>query len=246
MKVLSFNTGYFLGYEGTHLDYLKNPGKSIVGSKQEKDNLKEFLELVEAENPDFVLVQEVDGGSIRTSTQSQHNYLDRRMPEKYSSCFCEKYRGVIYPRLPLFRYMGNSIFFSEGTAENHSLGIGRKNLVQEIKLEDFSIFSLHLSTFGQWIRRKQLEEIAQITEKRQGYVLAGDLNFHKGKKEIKHLEETLGNPVCSPGKTFPASNPSQKLDLVASSDNLRISNLEELGNRFSDHRPISFEISKRE
>ncbi|MCJ7479115.1 MAG: endonuclease/exonuclease/phosphatase family protein [Candidatus Nanohaloarchaeota archaeon QJJ-7] len=245
MKVLSFNVGYFLNYEGTHLDYLKNPGKSITGSRDEKDNLQDFVELVESEDPEFILLQEVDGGSIRTSTEGQHQYLSKELPQKYIYDFHTKYRGTFFPGVPIFRHLGNAVFFKRGRVENHSLGIGRKNLVQEIKLEDFSIFSVHLSTFGGWIRRKQLEQIRQIAVKRAGFVLAGDLNFHKGKKEIDHLEETFGTEVHSPGKTFPAKDPSQRLDLVASSEKLEIQGLEKLGNHFSDHRPILFDIERK-
>jgi endonuclease/exonuclease/phosphatase family metal-dependent hydrolase len=144
--------------------------------------------------------------------------------------------------MPFLRYMGNSVFFTEGSSEEHRLSIGRKNLVQEIKLGGLSIFSLHLATFGGWIRKKQLEQVKKIAESREKYLLAGDLNMHKGRKEIKYLEQKLGEKVHSPGKTFPAKNPDQKLDLVASSENVEIKNLKELGNRFSDHRPMKFEI----
>lgn len=243
MKILSFNTGYFLGYTGTPFDYLKNPLRSVTGSKTEHDNIDEFLEIVESEEPDVILAQEVDGGSIRTNTDNQHEYISNQMPKKYSSKFDNKYRGSLFPRAPMLRYMGNSIFFNQGTAEKHSLSIGRKNLVQEIKLDEFSIFSLHLSTFGKWIRKRQIEEVAQIAKSREDYIIAGDLNLHRGAKERNYLEKKLENSVYSPGKTFPAGSPTRKLDLVASSDNIGIDNLQELGNRFSDHRPISFETT---
>lgn len=244
MKVLSFNTGYFLDYRGTHLDYIKHPLKSIKGSKRELENLDRFVQLVEAEDPDMVLVQEVDGGSIRTNTSGQQKYLNEQLSGRYRSEFAGKYRGTLFPRSPVFRHMGNMVFFRKGEVENHALKIGRKNLVQEIRLEDFSVFSLHLSTFGGWIRKEQIKEIKNIAEKRQDYMLAGDLNLHKGRKEIEYLQKTLGNPVSSPGKTFPARNPERKLDLVASSEGLKINNLEELGNHFSDHRPVKFEVER--
>lgn len=243
MKVLSFNTGYFLGYTGTPFDYLRNPLKSVTGSRSEYDNLQEFMDIVKSEEPDFILTQEIDGGSIRTSTTNQHEYVASKIPQQYSSKFNTKYRGSLFPRAPVLRYMGNSVFYKEGSAEKHSLSIGRKNLVQEIKLDNFSIFSLHLSTFGEWIRKQQIKEIVQIAKNRQDYIIAGDLNLHKGAKEINYLEKKLGNPLYSPGKTFPARKPTRKLDLVASSENIEINNLKDLGNRFSDHRPISFEAT---
>ena len=141
--------------------------------------------------------------------------------------------------------MGNAVFYKKGDVINHELDNGRKNLVQEIKTQEFSLFSLHLATFGGWIRKNQLEQIRELAEKRNSYLLAGDLSFHKGRKEIEDLEENLGNPVHSPGKTFPANNPKKKLDLVTASENIKISNLKQHGNRFSDHRPFTFEIEKK-
>lgn len=242
MKVLSFNTGYFLGYEGSYLDYLKRPWIGVIGSGEEYTNLDRLVDLVDSEDPDFVLLQEVDGGSMRTSTNGQNNYLQEKIPKKYMCEFHRKYRGLLFPRLPVFRFMGNAVFYTDGKVINHALSTGRKNLVQEIKLNDLSIFSLHLSNVGGWIRKKQLEEIKHIAEKRENYVLSGDLNFHKGKKERQKLEKSLSNPVRSPGKTFPSKNPAKKLDLVTSSDNVKIKNLEQLGDKFSDHRAIKFEL----
>jgi len=242
VKILSFNTGYFLGYTGTPFDYLKNPLKSFKGSKTEYNNLDEFLSILEAEEPDFVLTQEVDGGSIRTSTESQHQYIASRISKEYDSKFNTKYRGILFPRAPMLRYMGNSVFFKQELLKTFTK-YREENLVQEIKLEDFSIFSLHLSTIGRWIRKQQINELAALANNRQDYIIAGDLNLHQGTAERNYLEKKLENPVLSPGKTFPAENPTRKLDLVASSENIEINNLQDLGTCFSDHRPISFEAN---
>lgn len=243
MKILSFNTGYFLGYSGTYEGYLKHPLRGLLGSGTEYDNLDSFVRLIEDEKPDLVLTQEVDGGSLRTSTEGQHLYLDKKLPNKYSSRFDSKYRGFLFPNTPMLKHMGNSVFYNRGSAEKHSLSIGRKNLVQEIRMDELSVFSLHLSTFGKWVRKRQIKQVAEIAKSREDYVIAGDLNLHTGAPEIEYLEKILESPVYSPGETFPAGNPTRKLDLVASSEDVKLRNLKDLGNRFSDHRPISFEIS---
>lgn len=242
MKILSFNTGYFLGYSGIPFDYLRNPLTGVRGSRTEIENIGKFLDLVQNEKPDMALTQEVDGGSIRTNTSSQHKYIKDELPKKYSSNFSTKYRGRIFPKAPVLRYMGNSVFFNHGNAINHSLSIGRKNLVQEIKLDELSVFSLHLSTFGKWVRKRQIDEIAEIVKSRDNYVISGDMNLHQGRKEINYFEKKLGNKVHSPGKTFPAGKPTRKLDLVIGSEDVKIKNLRDLGQHFSDHRPITFEI----
>lgn len=216
--------------------------RSITGTSEEKRNLEKFVEILKSENPDLVLMQEVDGGSVRTRTSGQQHYISEKIPDEFKIEFHSKYRGKIFPRLPLLRHMGNSVIYRNGEVKNHRIGTGRKCLVQEIKMEELSIFSLHLATFFSRLRRKQLEEIEQIAEQRENYILAGDLNFHKSRKEIQDLEEQLGQKVKSPGKTFPAAEPSQRLDLVTSSEGIQIKDLKELGNKFSDHRPVKFSI----
>lgn len=42
MKVISFNTGYFLGYSGKYRDYLTRPQVGLFGSKNEEDYLDKF------------------------------------------------------------------------------------------------------------------------------------------------------------------------------------------------------------
>ncbi|NMJ77053.1 hypothetical protein GLU64_01425 [Nanohaloarchaea archaeon] len=242
MDVISVNAGYFLGYSGKHVDYLKKPWKALLGSEEERDNLRELADIIESEDPDHVLVQEVDGGSFRSKFDGQHRKIIEDLKKGFDISFDCKYRGSLFPRLPLFRFMGNLVLRSSGRVVNHRLGTGRKNLVQELRLKELSIFSLHLSTFSSTIRRKQLQELEKIAKQRERFALAGDLNLHKSEKEINRLEDQLDQVVESPGKTFPACDPSQKLDLVTASQGVRITDLHGLGNRFSDHIPVKFSL----
>lgn len=146
MKVLSFNTGYFLGYSGRYRDYLTRPHVGLIGSRNEENYLEEFIDLVNKEEPDIVLNQEIDGGSFRTRTCDQTSVLREKLGKKYNLKFGKKYRGQIFPRFPVLRFMGNSLIHDRGKVENHYLSSGRKGLVQELKLEETSVFSVHLAT----------------------------------------------------------------------------------------------------
>ncbi|EGQ43739.1 MAG: metal-dependent hydrolase [Candidatus Nanosalina sp. J07AB43] len=242
MDVISVNAGYFLGYSGKHIDYMKRPWKALLGSHEEQDNLMELVDIIESEDPDHVLIQEVDGGSLRSKFNAQHRKIIESLNRGFDRSFDCKYRGSLFPHLPLFRFMGNLILHSSGKVVNHRLDSGRKNLVQELKLDELSIFSLHLATFSSTIRRKQLQELEEIAKQREKFVLAGDLNLHKSEKEINRLENQLGQNVRSPGKTFPACDPNQRLDLVTASKDVNVLDLHGLGNRFSDHIPIKFSL----
>lgn len=240
MKVLSVNAGYFLGFDGSHKDYFVNPLRTVWADRDvEMNAINEFQELVESVNPDVVLLQEVDSGSFRSSIENQMDLIADKNPEFDWRYQC-KYRGLVFQNTPVLKNMSNMVGVDDSKVINHRLDNGRKNLVQEIVLNDFNIFSVHLATFSKRIREKQLHEIKKLAEGKDS-VISGDFNFHNsGEKE--RAENILGVDIKSPGPTFPAKNPSQKLDLVAHTDNVEIDGVKELGNRFSDHRPISFNI----
>lgn len=242
MKVLSFNTGYFLGYSGTYSDYLTRPQIALFGSKKEKMYLKEFAEIVDEEKPDVILNQEIDGGSFRSRNGDQSRELREKLDDNFNLMFGKKYRGEIFPRMPILRFMGNSLMHRKGSVKNHYLDSGRKGLVQELKLDDLCIYSVHLATLGRWTRKKQINQLDNIIDRECNFVISGDFNFHTGEKEINYLEKTLDCDVKTPGDTFPSENPRKKLDIVAHSKQIDLNDSKVLRNTFSDHRPISFEI----
>lgn len=114
LKVLCFNIGYFLGYSGKSGDYLKNPLKAIIGAKNEEAYLLEFLALVRKEDPDFILIQEIDSGSIRSSKANQAAYISERLGEKYDFEFNVKYNNWFIRSLPIFKTSGNALFYKKG------------------------------------------------------------------------------------------------------------------------------------
>lgn len=242
MKILSVNTGYFLGYNGKLSDYMRKPFRSIIGHRpSEKTATERFVELVEDVQPDAVLLQETDSGSIRTSTRSQSENLVEELKTGFRSHSNTKYSGKILGNSPFFRNMSNAILYKNGTVNDHYLSSGTKSLMQELKFEEFSIFSVHLSRLSSRSRRKQVEEIAEIVKNRGNYLLSGDFNFHKGEKELRYLRETLDGKVISPGKTFPASDPSKTLDLSVGSPDIDFT-CKSLDHEFSDHKPLVIDI----
>lgn len=240
MKILSLNAGYFLGFDGTLTDYMKHPLRTVFGSNiQSSFSVEKFNMLVEEVDPEAVLLQEVDQGSIRSSSTSIPTAIERQLSKDFNSHPHTKYGGVV-GSLPFTGKMSNSILTKTGDVENHFLENGTKNLVQELSLNEISIFSVHLSRFGKTVREKQLREIAEIAEIRDNYIVAGDFNFMKA-QEINQAEEILGKKI-SPGKTFPAKNPSKPLDMAFKSENISVE-ADSLDRTISDHRPVILEIS---
>lgn len=239
MKLLSLNAGYFLGFDGTLRDYVKHPLRTVVGSSVKSSlSVEKFNMLVEDVDPEAVLLQEIDQGSVRSSSSSVPGSLEKQLSEEFTAYPHTKYGGFV-GRLPFASKMSNSILTKQGNVENYFLESGTKNLVQELSLNGLSIFSVHLSRFRSKVREKQVKEISEIAEKRDRYIVAGDFNF-LNKSERTRAEEILGQKI-SPGKTFPAKNPSKPLDMVFKSENISVE-AESLDKSISDHRPIVIEV----
>jgi len=99
---------------------LKNPLKSLKDQNKSTITLDEFLSIFRREKElIFVLTQEVDGWIYQDFNRKPTSvYIASRISKEYDSKFNTKYRGILFPRAPMLRYMGNSVFFQTGTAEN--------------------------------------------------------------------------------------------------------------------------------
>ena len=84
IKVLSWNVQFMAGNSSE--SFLLFGGNRPWPSKTEIDNaLKEITRVIIEENPDIILLQEVDDGSVRTHYDDQLERLLELLPKEYSS-----------------------------------------------------------------------------------------------------------------------------------------------------------------
>ena len=243
MKILSLNAGYFLGYDGTLRDYLMHPLRGVKGDNMVQNRRTEkFTHLVEDTDPDAVLLQEVDQGSVRGCRASEPDKIVDQLSGSFEAFTATKYSGWM-KKTPFTSKMSNAVLYREGKMKNHYLGMGTKSLVQELAFEDFSVFSVHLSRFGSALRSKQIHEIRKLADERDEYVVAGDFNFHNS-GEMENAAEILDAESFSDGETFPVVRPRKALDMAFRSEGLKVE-ADVLDKRISDHRPIMLEIKTR-
>lgn len=242
MKILSLNAGYFLGYTGTPADYVMHPWKAVTGSKNETAAINEFVTLVRDIDPDAVALQELDTGSIRTRTDGQMQYIADRLPNDYTAYASTKYGNRLFRQAPILQYMANGTLCKQGTVQDHYLDSGVKSLVQEVQIEDMSMFSVHLARFGTRTRQRQLRELAELISEREQTLIVGDFNAMNGASEADLLREH-GLSISSPGNTFPSSQPTYPLDLTAYSQDLNVG-CRTLDCTLSDHRPILVSVDE--
>lgn len=242
MRFISLNAGYFLGYNGTLEDYLRHPLRAFLGDSVVQSRRSErFNRLLEQTDPYAVFMQEVDQGSIRGSEDTAPEHLATQSSEDLEAFSSTKYTGLV-GSLPFTGYMSNAVLYSEGKLKNHYLSVGMKSLVQELALDDFSVFSVHLARFGSSTRMEQIREIKEILADRDEFVLLGDFNFHNPTEREK-ASKILDTAPVSGGETFPAESPEKTLDLAFCSEGLEIE-VEVLEKIISDHRPLIVEVEK--
>ncbi|MBB6647358.1 endonuclease/exonuclease/phosphatase family protein [Halobellus ruber] len=242
MKILSFNVGYFLGFQSQR-EWIRRPHRLLVGDRTGgRERIERFVEVVMQERPDVVAVQEVDQGSIRSHFENQcqtiANYLERT-ELSYRSRADVKY-GVDNPisNLPVLRNMSNAIFWKAGHGRAQYLSKGTKRLVQVVEAEGVpTVMSVHLSK-TESAREEQMRELAGVTDNHDEVILTGDFNV-KHRTEFEPLVEQAGFELHVPGKSFSTANPNHTYDVFLTTEGVTVGRCEVLdGIRLSDHMPI--------
>lgn len=246
MKVLSFNVGYFLGFQSQR-EWLRRPHRLCIGNKdKEKKRINSLVDILTEETPDIVALQEVDLGSIRSRFTNQQRMIVNCLREsglEYNHRADTKYgNNTIVSNLPVLQNMSNSIFWREGDANARYLSHGTKRLVHVVSYDGSpTVISVHLSkTSG--TRKKQLQELSAFVKDYDEVLLTGDFNV-KDREEFEVLTDGIDLDLHIPGKSFSTAYPTYAFDVFLTSKELTINRCEVLNHvRFSDHMPVLAEI----
>lgn len=247
MKVFSQNVNYFLGFNGKLTDYLSKPNRAILANRRkEEDLIDTFSDSLKQHKPDVVFLAEVDQGSMRTRTGGHVSEILEKFSVdgmNYQADIHNKYGpNRLYSRLPLLKHMSNAVIYREGLeVKIHYIGPASKQLVYEVVDEnDISYFFVHLSLIRHF-RRKQIQNLCGIIEKREKAVVAGDFNNYWGMKELQPFKD-LNMEVKSPGESlYNAFLPYRQLDFFIHSPEIDVQRCELLNLEISDHLPVFME-----
>jgi len=192
---------------------------------------------------DFVGLQEVDAGSLRSGFVDQTEYLasHARFPYWYKQVnrnlgrIAQHSNGVL-SRVRPFEITGYKL---PGLP-------GRGAVVVELETTDESVLAvciLHLA-LGWRARRRQLDSIRELAARYPYLVLMGDFNCDCDSRALKELvaDTDLRGLDCAL-KTFPSWCPRRNLDHILVSENLRIIGARVLDYSVSDHLPVSMKVA---
>lgn len=240
LRLLSYNIQVGIGGGSRLRDYVTHSWKHVLPHAQIYENLDQIAQLASAY--DVVALQEVDGGSIRSSFINQTEYLAHKA---------------------LFPYWKHQINRNLGNIAKHSNGLlsrfrpqeithvklpgiipGRQAMMVRYGDEDnpLILVIMHLA-LSQRARHRQIDMISDIIHHYEHVILMGDLNCQPESREMNYLLNKT--ELCEPVhglKTFPSWAPKKKIDHILVTPSLEISDVHVLNYRYSDHLPIAMDI----
>lgn len=205
LKVMSWNIQFMAG-RGYHFWFEPLDDSGPDDRPRKEDILrtaKAVAAIIERENPDIILLQEVDDGAKRTDKEDQLQKLLDLLPESYcchTSCFYWKTRFLPHPKVMGSAGMKLSIIskYRIKRAIRHSLPLMPKNwIVQQLGIKraileaqlpyskggELIVMNSHLEAFSQGydtLQRqvKKIEErLSALDEENTSWIIGGDFNL---------------------------------------------------------------------
>lgn len=240
LHLLSYNIEAGI-YTRQYSEYLTKSWKHVLPHRERIHNLSRIASMLH--EFDFVGLQEVDAGSLRSGFVDQTEYL------AYHAQFPYWYKQVNRNIGRIARHSNGvlSRVRPAGITEYKLPGLpGRGAVMVELETTDESVLAvciLHLA-LGRRARRRQLDYIRELARHYPYLVLMGDFNCDGGSRALKELiESTDMQGLDRELKTFPSWRPRRNLDHILASENLRIMEAQVLDYPFSDHLPLSMRVA---
>jgi len=209
--------------------------------KRSSGNLENIVNFIKSIKPDIIGLIEVDSGSYRTENMCQAEIIAERLG--YNCVFESKYgESSFVKRMPIIKKQGNGILTNKKIKyyKFHYFKEGVKRLVIEVRLEEVTVFLVHLSiTFRK--RQYQLERLYRLVKETKGPVIvAGDFNVLWGDRELELFLAASGLKSANNERipSHPSRSPRRQLDFILHSNEVVVSHFFVPRVKHSDHAPL--------
>lgn len=218
IKILNWNVQFMAGKD--YHFYYEGGTDERPSPEAIDETTKEVARVIKEEDPDIVLLQEVDDGADRTDNEDQLQNLLELLPEDYSSHSSTFYWRAAFTPHPhimgsvgmklsvISRYRIESVTRYQLTLKPDNWFVKQfdlKRAVLEVRIpreqgKDLLVFNTHLTAFafGSDVRSRQVEEIQSILKETSGegypWVIGGDFNLQPPGAEA----EENGGEVIKP------------------------------------------------
>lgn len=226
LKVMSYNI--HIGQDSDNIDQLEGLAKFIKSSKA-----------------DLVGLQEVDSVCNRSGNVDQIKFLAEKTGMYYAYARHFAFDGGSYGIGILSRYPLSNIkdhrviLMSSGTEDAATRALLTADVFLRGKQVTFA--TVHMDYRDSNSRVAQSEEMATVFgEMKQPVILTGDFNAYPGTKEVMKLQTVFTDTTSDSAITFPAINPSNKIDYIMVSKNspYKVIKQEVYPVLYSDHLPV--------
>jgi len=238
LRLLSYNIQSGLTTR-KYSQYVTRSWKHLVPVPSRMSNLDAIARILA--DYDFVGLQEVDAGSLRSGFVNQIKYLADQAG--FAHVFDQSNR-----KIGMISQHGNAALsrVRPDAITEHRLPGLRGRGVLEIRFgsgpDALHVLILHMALS----RRGRLRQIGFLAEQVGDYrhvILMGDLNCDSDSPEMAVLVETARLREPAPGlQTFPSWQPSRQLDYILVSSSIAVEQVEVLNCAFSDHLPIAMAV----
>jgi endonuclease/exonuclease/phosphatase family metal-dependent hydrolase len=245
LRLLSYNIQ--VGIQTRHFaDYIMASWQHLLPNQKRLENLHKISQLLKPY--DLIALQEVDGGSLRSSYINQVEYLANHAGFPYWYHQCNRNLGKIaqhsnglLSKIPVHKII------------NHKLpglipGRGAIEAIIGESDEKLHIINAHLS-LSKRARNQQVKYLASVITNPTNVIIMGDLNcnseqllqqFSLNGIELKSSEDDSIENNNSP--TFPSWQPSRQFDHILVSPSIKIVSQSVLQDPISDHLPVVLEV----
>jgi len=239
LNLLSFNIQ--VGIESRHYrHYFTRFWQHLLPAKQRQINLTDISQIIK--DYDIVALQEVDGGSLRSSYINQVKFLSEASNLNSWSHQCNRNLGKLAQHSNGLLSRLKIIKVSHHKLPGRIPGRGAIEALLGNPEYPLAIFVVHLS-LGKRARNQQLGYLTKMIQQHPYCILMGDWNTSPDKLEpwavnnqltIAGLDKSL--------KTYPSWQPKVHIDHILVSNNLSIESAQILDVHISDHLPIAVSI----
>jgi endonuclease/exonuclease/phosphatase family metal-dependent hydrolase len=235
LRLLSYNIQSGLTTR-KYSQYLTRSWKHLVPVPSRMTNLDAIARILA--DYDFVGLQEVDAGSLRSGFVNQIKYLADQAG--FAHVFDQSNR-----KIGMISQHGNAALSRvrpDAITEHKLPGLPGRGVL-EIRFgsgpDALHVLILHMALS----RRGRLRQIGFLAEQVGDYrhvILMGDLNCDSDSPEMAVLVDVARLREPAPGlQTFPSWRPSRQLDYILVSSSIAVERVEVLDCAFSDHLPIA-------
>lgn len=237
VKILSYNIQAAIGSKKAS-DYITKSHRQFFNVRAKQKTLKNIGKFIAAF--DVVCLQEVDLGGRRSGYESQLGALQKHSGLQYVEAQINRQVGrtSIHGNAILSRFKMTEI----GDHKLPSRVPGRGKLI--CKIGDTHFVNTHLSLD----RKTQEQQLSFIKDTISGFkkvIITGDLNCQSHAPHLESFAQDLGLSIMTTPqhKTYPSWAPRQGLDHIIASQGFSLGKVKSHKVMFSDHLPVSIDIS---